>query len=722
MIFLNAARFMEEAIASVHAQTFEDWELILVDDGAFDGSSNIALEQARKYPGRIRRVEHPQHANRGMSASRQRGVEESRGRWIAFLDADDVWHANKLREQLSILDAHPRAGMLYGAPLYWHGWTGVADDIHRNHVPGIGFSADRLFEAPELLRLTAPLGTGHVPCPSDVIVSRTAVDRVGGFEPTFRGAYEDVAFYVKVYLQEPVFVASATWTNYRIHSESCISTAVRTGSYQSSRLFFFNWFEQFLHRKGLAGTDIAARLQSRLIPYRHALLPSPTMTEERPLVVAPNPVPVDVGETLISWKSRDGASARVCVSEDGGEETLIGNGATGSVTLEPIKQGVMYEVRLYPDVPGASPVDRIRVTRLVDPGVGGESFGSLRRVVPVSRVFGFDRGQPVDRYYIDQFLAKHADDIRGRVLEIGESTYTKRFGGSRVESVDVLHIKPGNPDATIVGDLAAGGNIPSDAYDCILLVQTLQLIFDTKAVIRTLHRILKSDGVVLATFPGISHKGRDEWTDAWCWAFTSVSASRLFGEQFAPAEVSIEKYGNVLATTAFLYGMASSELSVEELDYSDDCYEMLLAVRARKSAARRPVRSHPRWRLDMDAALHHVRALGRKGIYGVVEHPNDNAQIAGALHISGWAFSRRGAIESVEAFFGDTSLGQLTYGCRRPDVAAVFPAVSTSAGSGYAALIPCSPLMPGTGRLTVRVRDEKGRVEDFHREIEWRAG
>ena len=147
-------------------------------------------------------------------------------------------------------------------------------------------------------------------------------------------------------------------------------------------------------------------------------------------------------------------------------------------------------------------------------------FGDLRRLTPFSREFGFDRGTPVDRFYIEWFLSCSEADICGRVLEIGDNSYTKRFGGNRVTHSDVLHVQEGNPQATFVGDLTSAEHIPSDVFDCIILTQTLHLIYDMKAAMRTLYRILKPGGVLLATVPGISQLERGPWKDAWYWSLT----------------------------------------------------------------------------------------------------------------------------------------------------------------------------------------------------------
>jgi SAM-dependent methyltransferase len=211
-------------------------------------------------------------------------------------------------------------------------------------------------------------------------------------------------------------------------------------------------------------------------------------------------------------------------------------------------------------------------------------LGRLDRVEPVSTQFGFDRGKPIDRYYIENFLIQNTKDIRGRVLEVGDSTYTKRFGGDKVEQSDILHAIEGNSSATIVADLTRADNIPINTFDCIILTQTLQFVYDLSAAVNHLHRILKPNGVLLITVPGISQISRydmDRWGDFW--RFTTLSVQHLFNEKFSHENIEVKTYGNVLAATAFLYGLAVEDLKSEQLDYHDPDYQMLITVRAVKS-------------------------------------------------------------------------------------------------------------------------------------------
>jgi len=217
------------------------------------------------------------------------------------------------------------------------------------------------------------------------------------------------------------------------------------------------------------------------------------------------------------------------------------------------------------------------------PRVGSVDFGDLRRLKPISNHWGFDRGTPIDRFYIDQFMSAHAQAVRGRVLEVGTADMTRRYGGDHVTRSDVLHATVSSPPITIVGDLAKGDGIPSAAFDCAIVTQTMQFIYDVHGVVQTLHRMLAPGGVVLVTVPGITGISRydmDHWGQYWC--FTIRSAQQLFEEAFAPGSIRVMEYGNVLAATAFLHGVAAEELDAAELLQLDPDCPTLIAVRAQK--------------------------------------------------------------------------------------------------------------------------------------------
>ena len=227
---------------------------------------------------------------------------------------------------------------------------------------------------------------------------------------------------------------------------------------------------------------------------------------------------------------------------------------------------------------------RRRLARLaVWPPVGWVRFGDLRRLRPISSDYGNSRGLEIDRYYIEKFLAEHADDIYGHVLEIKHNTYTRRYGQERVTKSDVLHPVQGNPDATIVADLTSADQLASDCYDSIIFTQTLQVIYDIRSVVSTLYRILKPGGILLATASGMAQLSLDDF-DKWgeYWRFTSSSARLLFEEVFLAGNVTVSAYGNVLAAISFLEGLSCEDLKRSELDARDRSYEVLIAVRAVK--------------------------------------------------------------------------------------------------------------------------------------------
>lgn len=206
--------------------------------------------------------------------------------------------------------------------------------------------------------------------------------------------------------------------------------------------------------------------------------------------------------------------------------------------------------------------------------------GRISSTRPLCREFGYSRGTPIDRYYIERFLQDHAADIHGRVLEVGDDSYSRRFGGDRVEQQDVLHIDAGHPGATITGDLAGRNTLPTETFDCIVLTQTLHLIFDMAVAVQTLRDALRPDGVLLMTVPGISAVDVGRWKDSWNWSLTDLSLGRLLSGSFDADKVSLRTGGNLFAATAFLHGAAVEEIDPAKLDLLDAAYPVMVAARA----------------------------------------------------------------------------------------------------------------------------------------------
>jgi glycosyltransferase involved in cell wall biosynthesis/SAM-dependent methyltransferase len=498
--FLDAAAFLAEAVDSVRAQTYADWELLLVDDGSTDGSTAIARSYADRSGGLIRYLEHEGHANRGMSTSRNAGVAAAGGELVAFLDADDVWTERKLEEQVEILDHQPSAALVLGATQWWYSWADGSAD--RDAVRSLGVEPGSLVPPPRML---VPLLRNEAPTVTPALIRRSALERAGGFVEGFRGMYEDQVAFVKICLREPVFVAGECWYRWRQHPASACAVSVRSGDYAVARDRFLCWLENYLGDGGIQTPEVWAALASERRRVR---------------------------------RGSEGVAART--------------------------RGLLRRA--------AHPTRSARRR---------PRLGDAEATTPISRSWGFDRGLPVDRYYIESFLSRQANDVRGRVLEIGDDAYARRFGGNRVERTDVLAADPGNPKATIVADLGEGRDLGSNLFDCIVFTQTLQFVYDVRAALRTLHQLLRPGGVLLLTAPGTTQSGPDEYADSWYWSFTTRSLRRLLGEVFGE-RVEVESYGNVLAAVGLLHGLAVEDLRRRDLARHDSAYEVIVAARAVK--------------------------------------------------------------------------------------------------------------------------------------------
>jgi SAM-dependent methyltransferase len=403
----------------------------------------------------------------------------------------------------------------------------------------LGTPPDTVFEPPVLL--TQFLGDGGmVPCLCALVARRDLVLEVGGYDESIQHLYEDQVFLAKMCLAAPVYTEDGCGERYRQHPDSSSAQAIQSGAYNpfwpnEARLAYLNWLTHYIKERGISDNALQKALARSFRPYNHPYL----YRFITPL-------------SYFWMHTRGYLDFMISIAK----KILVPKPNLGTR-----KQ------------PSDSSTKR---------PAGTVDFGNLRRVQPVSREFGYDRGLPIDRYYIEKFLAAHQQDICGRVLEIGDDSYTRHFGGERVTTRDVLHVAAGDPAATFVGDLTQAEHIPSAAFDCFILTQTLHLIYDVRKALQTIYRILKPGGVVLATFPGISQISSDRWANNWHWSFTTLSARRLFEEVFPDSGITMEVYGNVLTATAFLQGLAVEELSQAELDYQDPNYEFLITIRAQK--------------------------------------------------------------------------------------------------------------------------------------------
>lgn len=266
IIFLNGEEFIEEAIESIFAQTYENWELLLVDDGSTDGSTAIAQTYAQKYPEKVLYLEHEEHQNQGMSASRNLGIDHARGEYIGFLDADDIWLPSKLEQQINIFNRYPEAGMVYGRTLFWHSWDGTISD-QGDYFFDLGVQPDALIQPPGLL-IGLLADRCQKPTTCNALMRREIFERWGRFEESFREAYEDQVFFTKVMLHAPVYVSDACWAKYRRHLESCMAQSINL-PHHVIRKPFLSWVQQYFESQNVQDVEVIRALKKEIWKCYH---------------------------------------------------------------------------------------------------------------------------------------------------------------------------------------------------------------------------------------------------------------------------------------------------------------------------------------------------------------------------------------------------------------------------------------------------------------------
>lgn len=269
--FLNEEVFLSEAVESVINQEYSNWELILVDDGSSDNSTQIAKDYAYRYQGNIKYTEHKEHINKGLSASRNQGISIAKGELIAFLDADDIWFPDKLNVQVTLMSENPKAAMLCEACEYWYSWNDKTKQDITVEIGEVGDKSlkksDKIFNPPALAEMLYPLAKGTAPTPSGIMARKSVLEKHSGFEEQFTGMYEDQAFLLKIYLNESVYVSSLCHHRYRQRKESICHTVNSQGKYHVWRQFFLEWLQQYMRQNYISHKKTWKLLNRALEPY-----------------------------------------------------------------------------------------------------------------------------------------------------------------------------------------------------------------------------------------------------------------------------------------------------------------------------------------------------------------------------------------------------------------------------------------------------------------------
>ena len=531
----NHERYLPRAIDSVINQSYANFEIIVVDDGSTDKTKNVCL----RYPS----VKYIYQPNAGLSAARNNGISNSSGEYFIFLDADDWLLENAIISNLDLLTPNNNVAFASGGHKVYYEPKDttmiVQREVNENHYC-------RLLEG------------NFIGMHATVMYQRWVFDTY--YFDTSLPYCEDYDLYLKIARQHPIIHHTGLIAVYRIHDNNMSSNYPKMMKYalfvlSAQKKYLKTSAEKESSLRGVASwksyysekiiESLRAQLYSNKLNFKKEELR--TLKKNSPLL-------------YIKFKTE-----------------II------RYLIKKISQKVKYyikKMKLRNIFKSAQKKAKNKTGKI--PSTGEISIGDLNRTTPFSTQFGYDRGGPVDRYYIENFLNDNSSLIRGRVLEIGDNVYTLKYGGSNVTKSDILHIDDSNEQATFVGDLSNAPHLPSNTFDCIVLTQTLHLIYDFKGAIETCYRLLKQGGTLLITVPGISHIAQDGWGKYWLWSFTDASMQRIMEESFPIEKISIKTFGNVLVASAFLYGMGLPEINKEQLDQHDPHYQVIITVRAVK--------------------------------------------------------------------------------------------------------------------------------------------
>lgn len=286
MPIYNVVHFLEQSIESVVAQTFDDWELLIVDDASDDGGRELAAGYVERFPGKIRLLEHEGRTNCGIAATRALGLKHARASYLAPLDGDDIWTKNKLADQVAILEKHPEVGMIIADTVRWRSWT--SGNVHSEHdrVYGSGQEKNQIYHAPRLMAALYPLGEGPPPSMSGLIVRTDAVKAVGGFTHDIESIYEDQAILVKLYNTISVYVADGCWDYYRQHPHSIVARAHSGAHYRQTRREFLAWLGDYLEKTAVNDPAVIKAYQDAAWYMQHSIL-GPLWSETKRLAERP---------------------------------------------------------------------------------------------------------------------------------------------------------------------------------------------------------------------------------------------------------------------------------------------------------------------------------------------------------------------------------------------------------------------------------------------------
>jgi glycosyltransferase involved in cell wall biosynthesis len=523
----NYGHFLAEAIESVMEQSYPAIEILVIDDGSTDRTKEVALGYSD--------VVYIYQENQGLSAARNTGISRSKGAYLIFLDADDWLFPEAIVLNANYLEQHSQAAFVTG------GHTFVFTDTRKR---------EKKYPALSLHPYHTLLSSGnYIAMIAAVMYARWIFDEI--VFDTSLNTCEDYDLYLKITRRYPIVQHHHQIAAYRIHAFSMSASApsMLLGTLKVLK-------RQKAELKGMEEVRLYETGVHFWIKYYCDILRN---------------------ELLINKKPLSNYALKILLKYS----PYLGYNYTLQSASAVMKAKIKNNIPAF----GKRWLYKTGILRYYLPKPGKVVLGDFARLSPFSTEFGYDRGGPIDRYYIEKFLQKEAACITGRVLEIGDNAYTQRYGHKKVEKSDILHIDASNPKATFIGDLSAAPQVPDDTFDCLILTQTLHLIYDFKGALQTCYRILKPGGILLLTTPGITPIDRGEWKETWYWSFTDKAMHRLLTETFPNSSFEISSFGNVCVAASYLYGMGLPEISEEKLSYNDPHFQIINAIKAVKRPA-----------------------------------------------------------------------------------------------------------------------------------------
>jgi glycosyltransferase involved in cell wall biosynthesis len=520
----NHGLYLAEAIQSVLNQTYKLIEVIVVDDGSIDNTKDVA----DSFPN----VRYVFQENQGLSAARNAGVLNSFGDYLVFLDADDLLVDDAIEYNLNCLVEGKNLAFVSGGYL-----------LETSEGKKITKTKDPIYQNNYLEFLKK----NYIEMHATVMYRRWVFDDFK-YDTSLK-ACEDYDLYLKISRKFPVYYHSKILAIYRMHG---------TNMSGNSELMLNSVLKVLNLQKTFLRTEDEHKALDQGIQYYKRYYTNRLFRQLNSGHLGLSDIILKTYNIELYYKLR---------------RNKLKN-----------RVGEMKFLRKYLPAPLARFFFKRKRDNSYTPPPMKVNLGDLDRIKPLSKEFGFDRGGAIDRYFIENFLEKESDSIKGKVLEIVNNYYTLRFGKNKVKESVIIDINKDNPKANFFADLSHAPGIPDDSFDCIILTQTLQFIYDFKAAIATCNRILKPGGTLLLTVPGITPIDYDEDECDWLWSFTDKAMKKLIEEQFHSQSTVIKTYGNVLVASAFLYGMGVSEIRMEDLDYRDPNMQVIITVKAIKKS------------------------------------------------------------------------------------------------------------------------------------------